>query len=54
MKPSVNSIRNLMTLLFIVAGSSAMAQHQQMQYFRPTDKDGLNVFETTTRLHSIG
>src|SRR5450432_1347884 len=47
MKPSFKIIRNLMVLSFMIAGSSTMAQHQQMQFFRPTDKNGLNVFETT-------
>ncbi len=47
MKLSINIIRNLATISFILAGLSTMAQHQEMQYFRPNDKNGLNVFETT-------
>jgi len=34
-------------LLFCFASGILKAQHQEMQYFRPNDKDGLNVFETT-------
>ncbi len=47
MKPSFKIIRNLMTISFMIAGYSTMAQHQQMQFFRSNDKNGLNVFETT-------
>src|ERR1700689_2894553 len=47
MKLSINITRNLMTISFILLGLSTMAQSQQMQYFRPNDKNGLNVFETT-------
>jgi hypothetical protein len=32
---------------FLIMGLSVFAQHQSMQYFRPNDKRGLNVFETT-------
>jgi hypothetical protein len=47
MKKSGNAIRKIFILLFLTTGFSAMAQHQQMQYFRPNDKTGLNVFETS-------
>jgi hypothetical protein len=47
MKSPVKIIRNLMTLSFISAGFSTMAQSQQMQFFRSNDKNGLNVFETS-------
>ena len=47
MKHSLNIIRQLLTILFVATGFSAMAQHQQMQYFRPNDRTGINVFETT-------
>lgn len=32
---------------FMIMGLYVSAQHQNMQYFRPNDKRGLNVFETT-------
>src|SRR5450755_3654645 len=57
MKPSTSLIRQALTLLFMVIGISAMAQHQEMQYFRANDKTGLNVFETnkqdTTSFHNL-
>jgi hypothetical protein len=46
MKTSTKLIRQALTLLFMVIGFSAMAQHQEMQYFRANDRTGLNVFET--------
>jgi hypothetical protein len=46
MKHSFNSLRQLLTVLLMATGFSAMAQHQQMQFFRPNDKTGINVFET--------
>jgi len=49
MKLSTNFIRRILTTIFMVAGISTMAQHQQMQYFRPNDQNGLNVFETTKK-----
>ena len=40
-----------------VLGFSASAQHQGMQYFRPNDERGINVFETgkgdTTSFHHL-
>ena len=57
MKPSINIIRHLLTILFLAIGFSAMSQHQDMQYFRANDKTGLNVFETTkgdtTSFHNL-
>jgi len=47
MKHLKTLIRPLITMSCLGAGLSAMAQHQSMQYFRPNDKDGINVFETT-------
>ena len=47
MKSSFSSIRRLLTLSLSILGLSAMAQHAEMQYFRPNDKNGLNVFETS-------
>ncbi len=35
----------ILPLLFL--GTSASAQHQAMQYYRPNDQRGINVFETT-------
>jgi hypothetical protein len=41
----------------LVIGFSALAQHQDMQFFRANDKTGLNVFETTkgdtTSFHNL-
>jgi len=34
-------------VLTTVTGFSTMAQEQQMQYFRPNNENGINVFETT-------
>jgi hypothetical protein len=47
MKILMNIIRQLSTIFFMVIGFSAMAQRQEMQYFRYNDKTGINVFETT-------
>jgi hypothetical protein len=41
------ALGGLWTLLFTFLGFSASAQHQAMQYYRPNDQRGLNVFETT-------
>jgi hypothetical protein len=38
---------SLWILLFMITGISASAQHQAMQFYRPNDKRGINVFETT-------
>ncbi len=40
-------IRLLITALFVFALFGAYAQQPAMQYFRPNDQDGLNVFETS-------
>ena len=37
----------LWILLFMIRGISVSAQHQAMQYYRPNDQRGINVFETT-------
>ena len=44
----MNSIRvaGILWALLTVVGFSASAQHQAMQYFRPNDQRGINVFET--------
>ncbi|MDR3715249.1 MAG: hypothetical protein P4L51_20750 [Puia sp.] len=51
------SLKRILTPCLLMAGSSVMAQHQQMQFFRPNDKTGLNVFETkkddTTSFHHL-
>jgi hypothetical protein len=47
MKTFITSSRQLLTIFFSVIGLSAMAQQGEMQYFRPNDKTGINVFETT-------
>ncbi len=57
MKISSNRLNRLLTLSFVVMGLSASAQHQSMQFFRPNDQRGLNVFETskedTTRFYHL-
>jgi hypothetical protein len=57
MKNSVSAIRQVFTLSFLITGFSAMAQHQQIQYFRSNDRNGINVFETskddTTAFHHL-
>src|ERR1700733_14616717 len=47
MKSSCNATHRLLIVFFVSLGFSATAQHQEMQYFRSNDKNGLNVFETT-------
>jgi hypothetical protein len=44
----MSSIRvaGILWVLLTVVGFSASAQHQAMQYFRPNDQRGINVFET--------
>src|ERR1700733_11151866 len=37
----------LWILIFMIPGISASAQHQAMQYYRPNDRRGINMFETT-------
>ena len=37
----------LWILLFMIRGISVSAQHQAMQYYRPNDQRGINVFETS-------
>jgi hypothetical protein len=37
----------LWIVLFMIPGISASAQHQAMQYYRPNDRRGINMFETT-------
>src|ERR1700743_3739376 len=44
---SKNVVRHLSTIILLAAGLSAAAQQGEMQYYRPNDKTGLNVFETT-------
>jgi hypothetical protein len=38
---------SLWIFLFMTMGISASAQHQAMQYYRPNDRRGINMFETT-------
>jgi hypothetical protein len=46
MKISTKIFRQFIILPFITISISAMAQ-KSMQFFRPNDKRGINVFETT-------
>jgi hypothetical protein len=42
-----NSITSFMLVLFATLfATQVMAQQPELQYFRPNDKDGLNMFET--------
>src|SRR5450755_2479397 len=47
MKTAIARRRQLLTIFLSVIGLSAMAQQGEMQNFRPNDKTGINVFETT-------
>jgi len=42
-----NVIQRLTILVMVTISISSMAQQQEMQFFRPDDRTGLNVFETT-------
>ena len=46
MKKDTIVISSVLTVLLVAFGFTAMAQQQEMQYFRYNDKRGLNVFET--------
>ena len=54
---SKNAVRHLFTTSLLALGLSAAAQQGEMQYYRPNDKTGLNVFETsktdTTTFHKL-
>lgn len=41
------NIRSIIILLLCIAPATIQAQSRGMQYFRPNDKRGINVFETT-------
>ena len=41
------AVRHLFTIILLAFGLTAAAQQGAMQYYRPNDKTGLNVFETT-------
>jgi len=47
MKTNVTSIKLLGILMLMVFSSSVMAQRDNIQFFRPYDQRGVNVFETT-------
>ncbi len=47
MKSHTKCLKPLLIIILMITGLWASAQHQAMQYFRPNDKRGLNVFETT-------
>jgi hypothetical protein len=44
---SKNAVRHLSTIILLAFALNAAAQDGHMQYYRPNDKTGLNVFETT-------
>lgn len=50
-------MKKLITIIILAAGLTAAAQQGEMQYYRPNDKTGLNVFETgkddTTSFHKL-
>ena len=37
----------LWIFVFMIPGISASAQHQAMQFYRPNDRTGINMFETS-------
>ena len=47
MKNTYKLFSHLMLVVLVAIGLPAIAQQQEMQYFRYNDKNGLNVFETT-------
>lgn len=47
MKTITTLLRPLLLIAFIAIYCSAMAQEQEMQYYRPNDQTGINAFETT-------
>ena len=47
MKNSIKLLRQLIIIITTTLSVSAIAQQQEMQYFRPDNKNGLNVFENT-------
>src|ERR1700751_5087161 len=47
MKKSIYLLRKLLTAVFLCAGFSAIAQDSTMQFFRPDNQYGINVFETS-------
>ena len=54
---SKKAVRYLSTIILLALGLNAAAQQGEMQYYRPNDKTGLNVFETskddTTTFHKL-
>ncbi len=47
MKKPFKQIRQFTTAIMVVGGFISNAQNQEMQYFRPNNSDGVNMFETT-------
>src|ERR1700761_9242300 len=50
-------MKKLLTIILLAFGLAAAAQQGEMQYYRPNDKTGLNIFETskndTTSFHKL-
>src|ERR1700749_2875989 len=50
-------MKQLLTIILLAFGFAAAAQQGEMQYYRPNDKTGLNIFETskndTTSFHKL-
>ncbi|HEV9038593.1 MAG TPA: hypothetical protein VGQ51_18280 [Puia sp.] len=44
---SINAVRQILPIILLASALTAAAQDGHMQYYRPNDKTGLNVFETT-------
>lgn len=49
METTIKIFRQIMATALICAGFSATAQRSAIQYFRPNNKEGLNIFETTKK-----
>jgi len=47
MKNFIKTFSALASIAIVAFGFPAMAQEQQMQYFRPNNGNGINMFETT-------
>lgn len=46
MNKKINLFTRFITVFFVCAGYTAMAQETGIQFYRPNNQQGLNVFET--------
>ncbi|HEY9000635.1 MAG TPA: hypothetical protein VIM89_04745 [Mucilaginibacter sp.] len=49
MKKTFTLLSRSLTIIFLCAGFTAMAQENGMQFYRPNNQHGINVFETTKK-----